>query len=83
MKQVLTLIISTILIASLVGCSYAETSGNVTKYYDLVVVEEDNFHTICYDNNTKVMYLIITGSKATNGITPIYNSDGSLMLYED
>ena len=34
-----------------------------------------------FDENTKVLYLCVYGY-STMGITPIYNSDGTLKLYD-
>ena len=55
---------------------------NSNKYIDLVEVCKDNKHNteVLYDRNTKVMYFVKhTGSEF--GITPIYNSDGTVKLY--
>ena len=54
------------------------------KYIDLVTIYENlNYGTkVCYDRNTKVMYFI-KNSVYQFGITPIYNADGSLKLYEE
>lgn len=54
------------------------------KYIDLVTIyQSDNAGTyVCYDRNTTVMYFI-KSSGYKFGITPIYNADGSLKLYEE
>lgn len=57
---------------------------NSNKYIDLVEVCKDNEHNteVLYDRNTKVMYFVKhTGSEF--GITPIYNSDGTVKLYNE
>lgn len=52
------------------------------EYFNLVVIYEDSGSAeIAYDKNTGVMYYIKSNSHAY-GITPIYNADGSLKLYE-
>lgn len=59
-------------------------SENSNKYIDLVAVCKDNEHNteVLYDKNTKVMYFVKhTGSEF--GITPIYNSDGTVKLYDE
>lgn len=66
--------------------SYLICAKNVDKenneYFDLVVIYEDSSSTkIAYDKNTGVMYYIKSNFYAY-GITPIYNADGSLKLYE-
>lgn len=37
--------------------------------------------TIVYDTETKVMYLY--GGKNSSAVTPLYNADGSLRLYQE
>lgn len=45
---------------------------------DLVTIPSSDIGvTIRYDKNTKVMYY-----ECQNGITPIYNSDGTVKLYD-
>ena len=41
-----------------------------------MVIERDINKVIICDKNTKVMYLV-----TSNGVTPIYNADGTLKLY--
>lgn len=68
------------------GC---ESEGDITpennklwnKYFDLVNIYEAGYTTVAYDKNTKVMYFIEEAGYSF-GITPIYNSDGTLKLYE-
>ena len=52
------------------------------KYFPLVIIYEDNHSYIVYDKNTNVMYYIFKIDDKS-GITPIYNSDGSVKLYEE
>lgn len=67
------------------GCG----SGDITptnnklgnKYFDLVNIYESGYTNVAYDKNTNVMYFI-EQSGYSFGITPIYNSDGTLKLYE-
>lgn len=86
-KKALLVMLAVFLCLGTVGCGEKDVPevdsfyGN--KYIDLVTIYENtNYGTeICYDRNTKVMYFI----KSTGyqfGITPIYNADGSLKLYE-
>lgn len=52
------------------------------KYIHLITVcDKDDGNIIAYDENTKVLYLCVYGYSSM-GITPIYNSDGTLKLYE-
>lgn len=61
--------------------SKSDNLGN--KYIDLAVVRKDNVNSIevLYDKNTKVMYFAKDDS-CQFCITPIYNSDGTLKLYD-
>lgn len=54
------------------------TSDLRPKYMDLVAIPSSDIGaTIRYDKNTKVMYY-----ECQNGITPIYNSDETVKLYD-
>lgn len=54
------------------------------KYIDLTTVYEDASHgtEVMYDKNTGVMYLYKYG-QPSSFMTPIYNADGTLKLYEE
>lgn len=56
--------------------------GFNNEYFDLVCIyENENYGSyICYDGNTGVMYALQYSGRQF-GITPIYNADGSLKLY--
>ena len=60
-----------------------ESSRLANKYIDLVTIYKDDNHNtkVLYDKNTKVMYFVIW-SGYQFGITPIYNSDGTVKLYD-
>ena len=58
-----------------------ENSKLGNKYFDLVNIYEAGCTTVAYDKNTNVMYYMVETGNAF-GITPIYNSDGTLKLYE-
>lgn len=74
------------------GCKTTVTEDVDNAYYQnafnqFVVVEErrnGDYGTlsIMYDKDTKVMYYMITSAYRC-GITPIYNSDGSVMIYDE
>lgn len=72
---------------SLVACKKGdiepEDSYIGNKYIDLVTIyKDDAWNTeVFYDRNTKVMYFS-KNSSYTFGITPIYNSDGTVKLYD-
>lgn len=74
-------------VMALTGCEKGdiepESSSYANKYIDLVTIyKDDNCDTeVLYDRNTKVMYFVKrTGYQF--GITPIYNSDGTVKLYD-
>lgn len=52
------------------------------QYFDCEVIENINETVyIVRDKNTNVLYLVVGGFKSSM-ITPIYNSDGTVKLYE-
>lgn len=51
------------------------------KYFDLVNIYESGYTNVAYDKNTNVMYFLRSNGNSF-GITPIYNSDGTLKLYD-
>lgn len=59
-----------------------EESAIANKYFDLHEIYKDGVARVAYDKNTGVMYFMICSSERF-GITPIYNADGSLKLYDD
>lgn len=92
MKKFCLALIIILMATMLCGCSYTSyeevntTPDNyLSKGYFTVVKSWDggaNYPTeyIVYANDTKVMYYIFRGH--TGGITPLYNADGTLQIYE-
>lgn len=86
-KKILVVVLGLTLCFGMTGCtkgdikSESSTLGN--KYIDLVTIyKDDRQHTeVLYDKNTKVMYFL-KWSGYQFGITPIYNSDGTVKLYD-
>lgn len=84
-KKIVAIVLGLSMCIGLTGCG----SGNITptnnklgnKYFDLVNIYESGYTNVAYDKNTNVMYFI-EQSGYSFGITPIYNSDGTLKLYE-
>lgn len=72
---------------ALTGCDKGdiepEASKLENKYIDLVsIYKDDSLGTeVLYDKNTKVMYFVKWNTYHF-GITPIYNSDGTVKLYD-
>ena len=85
MKKILTLFCCMGLVLTLTACDNDSKTETFSKYCDLVVIEDDphSDYKILYDKNTKVMYCLFCRLDHENGITPIYNADGTLKLYEE
>jgi hypothetical protein len=89
MKKIFIVVLMLILICSLVSCG--ESLGGLgavaeavdSKYVDFEIIASDATEgwTVCYDKNTKVMYVILDAYQST-GMTPILNEDGTPKLYE-
>lgn len=88
MKSKLLLLFLCILLLTGCGPNYSdaiELSGppQETDYFT-IIKQWDDFNAtyrIVYANDTKVKYLI-TFSYYKYGITPLYNADGSLQIYD-
>ena len=84
-KKIVAIVLGLSMCIGLTGCG----SGDITptnnklgnKYFDLVDIYKTENTKVSYDKNTKVMYFIEEAGYSF-GITPIYNSDGTLKLYE-
>ena len=88
-KKIAIIIVALSICVGKTGCSGKNRDGNYNftyvdnEYIHLITVcDRDDGSVIAYDKNTKVLYLCVYGY-STMGITPIYNSDGSLKLYEE
>lgn len=86
-KKIAAIVLGLSICIGMTGCSNDMRDGDVNfkyadnKYIHLVPVYDKNDGSIvAYDENTKVMYLCVSGYSSM-GITPIYNSDGTLKLY--
>lgn len=87
-KKILAVVLGLTLCLGMTGCTKGdiepESSILGNKYIDLVTIYKDNDHNteVAYDKNTKVMYFF-KRSGYQFGITPIYNSDGTVKLYDE
>ena len=89
-KKILLLTASVILSMGLAGCASNSASKPLSCLAnDFTVVEEKESNSllgaygqIIYDNETKVEYLIIYDGYRC-GITPIYNADGTVKVYQE
>ena len=86
MKKKLVIVITSIFIVlGLTGCTYTidpekTFSTPNSKIVDFEIIDNNYYNYILRDKNTNVLYF---GSSGVSGITPIYNADGSLKLYEE
>lgn len=93
MKRILSVALAVVMVVWLGGCgtTYQEATGQTESKsnndfgngYFTVITKWDSGYGIVYANDTKVKYLIISGSRYMSGITPLYNADGTLQIYED
>jgi len=82
--------VSLILCCTACGKTYQEATGQVSAkeqysggYFTIIYEWKDSIGTyyIVYANDTKVKYFVVHGQNRS-GITPLYNADGTLQLYE-
>lgn len=85
-RKILALTLAAMAIFGLTGCTnvsnpQAKINSPSTKLVDFEVVDTNYYGAILVDRNTNVMYF--WSMSRNGGITPIYNEDGSLKLYEE
>ena len=85
-KKILAVALGLTLCFGMTGCAQGDikpkNSDIGNKYIDLVSIYKGDENTeVLYDKNTKVMYFV-KRSGYQFGITPIYNSDGTVKLYD-
>lgn len=92
-RKILTVTLICLLSLSCVACggkTYSEVvSDNGSEinsfgrgYFTVITEWGNGTYKIVYANDTKVKYFVIsTGYKG--GITPLYNADGTLQIYEE
>lgn len=87
-KKFLAIILSSMLVLSCVGCgtTYQEATNtsNSSDSYFTVITEWGGTPTyrIVYANDTKVKYFVLFDGYR-GGISPLYNADGTLQIYEE
>ena len=67
------------------GQTESNTGGDFGNGYFTVIAEwsDVNYdYKIIYANDTKVKYLVMS-AQTRSGITPLYNADGTLQIYEE
>lgn len=90
MKKIFTIVLILVMALGLTACDGKDSnvinidSVLATPNSDLVdfeIVDYNWYEAILVDRNTGVMYVWFTTD--CGGITPLYNTDGTLKLYED
>lgn len=85
MKKIIGVILTVLLICTmLAGCHGEGEKAFASKRFEVIEVKDtfmDYTEMYLYDRETGVMYLWVTGGYAA-GLTPLYNADGTLMIYE-
>lgn len=65
----------------LVGCGAGYENKARKTFY--TTVYSDYNYLIVYDNDTKVMYHMSDGTYNKGNLTPLYNADGTLRVWEE
>ena len=73
-KVAVILILLSILLAGCVKTESVPKAGETSRF---VLVESTGARSVVYDKYTKVMYV-----EKTYHFTPLYNADGSLLLWD-
>jgi hypothetical protein len=91
MKKILCLLLTICLILTLVGCgdSYSEATYKGDEMFAngyFTIIKEwgstsDTIYRLMYANDTKVIYFYMNSGYGKD-ITPMYNADGTLQIYE-
>lgn len=94
-KRLLSVALAVVMVVCLVGCgttTYQEateqTESNASRDFGngyFAVITEQGGYKIVYAKDTKVKYLIGYRDYPYSqfGITPLYNADGTLQIYEE
>lgn len=71
----------------LVGCDISKSSNSGDERFVEVKGASgaitDNNYRIVYDRTTKVMYYMSDSTYNHGSLCPLYNADGSIMIYRD
>lgn len=90
MRKKIAISLVLVLMLALSGCGTSRISdidANLRKinseYFDVEVIEDlGGGSLVVVDKNTDVLYLFVHGYQSS-AMTPIYNSDGTVMLYQN
>ena len=91
-KIISLMLVIVILICGLCGCGRSYSEAQILEdsqswgheYFTMIKAWYDSDHSyyIVYANDTKVLYFVSDGGYGS-GITPLYNADGTLQVYEE
>lgn len=83
MKKIIVLVTCLLCAVGLSGCDANHTETNISSYFDYCFIEYNPVtnEKVFYDKNTGIMYYYLC--TRNGGITPIYNADGTLKIYEE
>lgn len=86
MKRFISISIVVILIVTLFcGCHYSvkkideESTDSDTSMF--IIIEQSGFWKVCYQKDTKVMYIMSSGSRNTGNFTIMLNPDGTPQIW--
>lgn len=84
MKFKVYMIIAIIMLSvTLTACTGpVEEDTAVGDYIDLIMICSELDEVVFYDSHTGVMYYQYRLSRSSCGLTPIFNTDGTLKIYE-
>lgn len=82
MKRALIVILIAVILTGCGGSSGYTSAEEVLESSRFVRVEKAKSYYIVYDKHTNVMYYVSTTVYNTGCLCPLYNADGTLMLWE-
>lgn len=83
MNKIKALIGVAVTSAILSGCDIQTVEDVVKAPTYFVVISQEHYGYIVYDTRTGVEYWISDGAYNSGSLTPLYNADGSLMIYKE
>ena len=95
-RKIITIILTTsiliLMLLPLSGCGRSYSEAHILKdseswghgYFTMIKAWSDSDHNyyIVYANDTKVLHFVFDGNYGS-GITPLYNTDGTLQVYDE
>ena len=82
MKKLCLIFFLVILAATLCGCAATETVQTLDAESRFVIVEKTGIWEVVYDRETLVMYAVSYGAHSSGTFTPLYDTDGSPLLWK-